>query len=197
MRVNTARTAALAAIALVGGIALAGCSTPAPQSPVDSSDDPVTPSAPVPAWYGDSFDDDGCPVPGDGADIVRTADPSAFLGADLPDGWCLYEGVDYTTYFALPATEVEDPGSEARSALEPAGWAFDAADDDSPQWSWITAYPEASAADFSDGNVDGAIFVTPAITGGDIETYSLWFEPLTSAFGQWSEDDYVAVVGFW
>lgn len=194
--ITSARTTALAAITLAAGLALVGCSGPAPAGPVDTPADPVTPSGPVPAWYGSSFDDDGCPVPS-GAELERDTDPAAFLGADLPDGWCLYKGTEYTTYFAIPATEVDEPGAAARAALEPAGWAFDAADDDSPQWSWITAYPEAAAADFSDGAVDGSIFVVPQISADDMDTYALWYGPLASSFGEWSEGDYVAILGFW
>ncbi|MBX3194207.1 MAG: hypothetical protein KF727_03785 [Microbacteriaceae bacterium] len=198
MRVAAPRIALSAGLALAAGLVLAGCSTPS--TPVvddpETPDTPSVPAGPVPAWYGDSFDAAGCPVPS-GSDLAAVADPAAFLGASLPDGWCFYKSTSYTTYYALPATEVDDPGTDVRAALEPAGWAFDPVDDGSPQWSWITSFPEAAAADFSDGDVDGSIFVSSAVTADDIDAYTIWYSSLFSSFGDWSEGDYVAIVGFW
>lgn len=197
MRVTVSPKTRIAGIALLAVLALAGCSAPTPSAPVDTPEEPTAPTGPVPAWYGDTFDDAGCPVPGAGAQVAQVADPAAFLTTDLPAGWCLYKSTDYTQYYAIPATEVEDPGGDIRAVLEPAGWAFDPLDDGSPQWSWITAYPESAAADFTDGAVDGAIFVTDAISADDMDSYDLWFSSLTASFRDWTEGDYVAIVGFW
>lgn len=195
------RLAILSAAAGIAALLLSGCSGPVPP-PVDSGDSgdssgsPAPAPADVPAWYGDSFDGDGCPIPRDG-DLQVAADPAALLKTDLPDGWCMYKATDYSTYFAIPSTKAPDFGADVRAALEPAGWTFDPADDDSPQWSWITAFPDGAAEGFEDGAVDGAIFVTGAISQDDIDTYSLWFSSLTDAFAEWAPGDAVSVVGFW
>jgi hypothetical protein len=178
---------------------LAGCSSPSPTPGGDGGNDQTEAPAPVnqPAWYGTVLDDDNCPVPAVDATIVRL-DLDEFLQTSTPAGWCTYGSTEYVQYYALPVSSGTDFGAEVRSALEPAGWAFDPADDDSPQWSWATEWPEGTADDFEDGGVDGSIFTVPAATQDDIDTYSIWFSGLPTAFGgDWAEGDEISVLGFW
>jgi hypothetical protein len=196
------RAARLSALITATGIAamlLAGCSTPVPVDPGGETSAPEQPGGPVPAWYGDDLDGDGCPVPSDDSDLQRTAtaDAAAFLQAEVPADWCVYGSTEFTEYFAIPATEIDGFGSEVRATLEPAGWAFDAADDDSPQWSWITSFPDGAADGFEDGAVDGSIFESAEISQDDIDTYALWYGSLFEAFDEWTAGDYVSIVGFW
>ncbi|MEZ5191033.1 MAG: hypothetical protein R2717_09605 [Schumannella sp.] len=120
----------------------------------------------------------------------RRPGPTAFLGASLPDGWCFYKSTSYTTYYALPATEVDDPGTDVRAALEPAGWAFDPVDDGSPQWSWICLLPRScrrGLLGWRRRRLD--LHVSSAVTADDIDAYTIWYSSLFSSFGDWSEGD--------
>ena len=179
------------------GLLLAACSAPAPTPGGGGGSPEPAPVVDAPAWYGSDFDADGCPVPAAGAPI-EVADAAAFFQADVPAGWCTYSSTEYTQHYAIPNSKGTDFGADARAALEPAGWTFDAADDDSPQWSWITAYPAGAEEGFEDGAVDGAIFTVSSATQEDIDTYSIWFSGLPDAFGgSWAEGDEISVLGFW
>jgi hypothetical protein len=185
-------------IVAAAGVLLAGCSAPAPNPGGGGSDDPPAPVVDLPGWYGTDLDSDGCPIPVGDAALERFAGAGDFLQAEVPDGWCVYSSTDYTEYVAIPVPPVDDFGADVRAALEPAGWEFDAADDDSPQWSWINAFPPGSETDFEDGAVDGAIFTVGSATQDDIDTYSIWFGTLPTAFGgAWSVGDEISVLGFW
>jgi hypothetical protein len=152
----------------------------------------------VPAWYGTDFDANGCPVPAADADVDVFPDAPAFLQAEVPDGWCMYSTVSYLEYYAIPAVPTGDFGAEVRKALEPAGWEWDAADDDSPQWSWLVVYPHGAQEGFEDDAVDGAIFTVDSATTDDLDTYQIWFSSLVHAFGgDWAEGDPIRVLGFW
>lgn len=194
------RALAVPFIIAAAGVLLAGCSTPTP-SPSGGGgggDEQPAPAVDLPGWYGTDLDGDGCPVPTSDAALERFVGAGDFLQAEVPDGWCVYGSTDYTEYVAIPVPPVDDFGADVRAALEPAGWQFDAADDDSPQWSWINAFPSGSEAGFDDGAVDGAIFTVDSATQDDIDTYSIWFGTLPTAFGgAWTEGDKISVVGFW
>lgn len=180
-------------------VLVAGCTAPSPTPGGDGGDDPVdTPvSIEQPAWYGSDRDDDQCPVPQAGVALERV-DIDEFLQVGAPANWCTYASTEYTQYYAIPLESGTDFGAEVREVLEPVGWAFDAADDDSPNWSWITAYPAGSEADFTDDNVDGSIFLVDAATQDDIDSYRMWFSSLPTAFGSdWAVGDEISIVGFW
>jgi hypothetical protein len=186
-----------AAIVASAALALSGCSSPTPTTG-DGGDDPVdTPvSIEQPAWYGDDRGDDDCPVPQDGSKI-EAADIDEFLQVGAPDNWCTYKSTEYTQYYAIPVEKGTDFGAEVRNVLEPVGWQFDAPDDDSPQWSWITAYPDGAEADFTDGAVDGAILTVASATEDDF-SYKMWFSALPTAFGSdWEAGDEITIVGLW
>jgi hypothetical protein len=179
-------------------VLLAGCTAPA--APVGGGDvDPDPTTAPVsqPAWYGTDLDVDNCPVPAAGV-ALEIVDADGFIQVGAPADWCVYTSTEYTQYYVLPVESGTDFGSEVRNVLEPAGWEFDAADDDSPQWSFVTAYPAGAETDFADGAVDGSIFTVSSATTDDIDTYRIWFSDLPTAFGgDWAEGDEISVLGFW
>jgi hypothetical protein len=194
------RRLAVPFLVAAAGVLLAGCAGPTPAPGGDGGDggDQPVPAVDLPGWYGTDLDANGCPVPAAGAEIEAFAGFGEFAQAEVPAGWCAYTHTSYTQHFAIPADPSADFASEVRSALEPAGWEFDAADDDSPQWSWINAYPAGAEEGFDDGAVDGAIFTVDAATADDIETYEIWFTGLPAAFGgDWAEGDPIKVVGFW
>lgn len=199
------RFATALAVATLLSIGLAGCATgtadPSDNPAVSATGDPGAGGAadgPRPAWYGDSFDARGCPAPPSGAPLAVFDDAESLLGVPLPDGWCIYMSVDYTQFYIIPATSDPDFAADARAVLEPAGWAFDPADDDSPHWSWITAYPE-SALDlgFTDADIDGSIFFTTAMTEDEGSSRHLWYDALIKTFADFEPGGYAAVLGFW
>lgn len=156
------------------------------------------PVADRPGWYGTNFDANGCPVPVEGADLDVFPGAPAFLQAEVPEGWCMYSTVSYLEYYAIPAVPTAEFGADVRKALEPAGWEWDAADDDSPQWSWLIVYPHGSQEGFEDDAVDGAIFSVDSATEDDLSTYQIWYMSLVHAFGgDWAEGDQIRVLGFW
>lgn len=179
-------------------LALSACSGPS-QDGGGGGGQTGQPAPPdVPAWYGTDFDANGCPVPAADADVDVFPDAPAFLQAEVPDGWCMYSTVSYLEYYAIPAVPTGDFGAEVRKALEPAGWEWDAADDDSPQWSWLVVYPHGAQEGFEDDAVDGAIFTVDSATTDDLDTYQIWFSSLVHAFGgDWAEGDPIRVLGFW
>jgi hypothetical protein len=190
------RPSLLVAAAVV--VALSACSAPGPDPVFVPGTELPTPAAEVPAWYGSEFDVNGCPVPAADADLEVFADAAAFLQTEVPDGWCMYSTVSYLEYYAIPAVPTAEFGAEVRRALEPAGWEWDATDDDSPQWSWLIVYPHGSEQGFEDEAVDSAIFTVDSASEEDLDTYQIWFISLVHAFGgDWAEGDQIRVLGFW
>ncbi|MGN6502564.1 MAG: hypothetical protein ACTHKX_06640 [Pseudolysinimonas sp.] len=183
----------------VAALAVSSCSSPTPISGGggDGGGTPAPAPADLPAWYGTQLDADGCPVPQADSGLDVFPDAAAFLQTDVPAGWCMYSTIDYVEYYAIPAAPSAGFDADVRGALGPAGWEFDAADDDSPQWSWITAFPAGAEKGF-DGSVDGAILTVDSAASDDIDNYSIWFSSLIGAFGgTWSEGDQIRVLGFW
>jgi hypothetical protein len=192
------RLLVLCAAAVAVALTLGACSAPAPVTGGgDPTTDPVS-TADLPGWYGTEFDADGCPVPVADADLEPFADAAAFLQADVPAGWCMYSTLSYLEYYAIPAVPDHGFGGDVRATLEPAGWEWDAIDDDSPQWSWLIVYPHGSQEGFEDDAVDGAIFTVDSATEEDLDTYQIWYMSLVHAFGgDWAEGDQIRVLGFW
>ena len=180
-------------------LAVSACSAPAP---VSGTDHPTTDPAPGPvrpAWYGSDFDEDGCPIPAKGADLDVWPDAQAFLQTDsLSDDWCYYSTISYIEYYAIPKVPTASWDADVRDALGPYAWSFDASDDESPTWSWITDYPSGSEQGMDDGEVQGAIFTVDSAETQDVESTQQYFETLATGFGStWSVGDEVRVVGFW
>ncbi len=200
-RTLTAVTTA-AALLMVG---LAGCVTVS-EAPVGDPSRPADPDAggravidgPRPGWYGESFDARGCPIPDAGAPLAVFDEGESLLRVPLPDGWCVYKSVTYTQFYIIPSTI--DPGFDAqvRALLDPAGWAFDPVDDGSPDWSWISSYPEgALSLGFTDGDIDGSIFFTTSLTEDQASGRRLWYDALLRTFGDFELGGYVGILGFW
>jgi hypothetical protein len=188
----------LPALVLAVALLATACSGPGTGGGGDGGQPTPPPAADLPAWYGTDLDGNGCPVPASGAEIDVFPDAAAFLQTDVPAGWCMYSTIDYLEYYAIPAVPSDSFGADVRAALEPAGWEFDAADDDSPQWSWISTAPAGAEEGFEDGYVDGAIFLVDSATADDLDTYQIWFMSLIHAFGgEWSTGDRIQVLGFW
>lgn len=187
---------AVSAAAVAAALFLSACSSSAPTGGGTATDDPA-PVVDLPAWYGTNLDANGCPVPQADSGLDVFPDAAAFLQTDVPAGWCMYSTIDYVEYYAIPAAPSAGWDTEVRAALRSAGWEFDASDDESPQWSWITAFPAGSEQGF-DGTVDGAILTVDSATSDDIDNYSIWFTSLVGAFGgDWSAGDQIRVLGFW
>jgi len=193
---------ALATSASILALLLVGCSSPSPsgggQGGDGGSEDPA--DAPVtldqPAWYGEDRFDDGCPVPVAGVPVER-ADIDEFLQVGAPDHWCTYKSTDYTQFYVIPVQKGTDFALEVREVLEPVGWKFDPADDDSPEWSWIQQYPPGSEEGFTDGAVDGAVLVLESVTEDDLSR-RMWYSRMPTAFGaDWEVGDEVQILGFW
>lgn len=199
------RTATWTTVALLT-IALAGCVTisPPPADPAVSGSadsgpvDEVVPDGPKPAWYGEDFDARGCPIPRDGAPLAAFDDAESLLGVPLPSGWCIYKSVTYTTFYVIPSTIDAGFDADVRALLEPAGWSFDPADDGSPDWSWITSYPQ-SALDlgFTDPEIDGSIFITTSLTEEQASNSVWWYGELIKTFDDFELGGYVGILGFW
>jgi hypothetical protein len=187
----------LSVAAIAAAFLLAACSSPAPTTGGGEPTGDPAPAVDLPAWYGTELDADGCPVPQADSGLDVFPDAAAFLQTDVPAGWCMYSTIDYVEYYALPAAPSAAFDGDVRAALGPAGWEFDAADDDSPQWSWISAFPAGSEQGF-DGAVDGAILSVDSATSDDIDNYRIWFASLVGAFGgDWKAGDEIRVLGFW
>lgn len=180
---------------------LSGCAA-GPSAPVvdpvaTDTTEPAPVSGPRPAWYGDDVDGRGCPVPPSGAPLAVFDVVEKLLGIPLPNGWCAYRSVTYSQYYLIPSTI--DPGfpAQVRELLGPVGWAFDAADDDSPHWSWINDFPESALqVGFPDPDIDGAILFSTALTEDEGSSRQLWFGPLISTFADFELAGYVAILGF-
>lgn len=201
----TIHTQRLRAVLVAGALALAALTACATGAPVPADDpaavDPGTApvaDGPRPAWYGESVDDRGCPLAPAGAPLAASDEAQNLLGIALPDGWCMFTSVDYTQFYIIPSTIDPDFAADARALLEPAGWAFDPAKDDSPHWSWITEYPQAALElGFTDGDVDGSIFFTTSMTEDEGSSRHLWHSGLIKTFSEFQPGDYVAILGFW
>jgi len=193
-------------VLLLAGLVLVGCTrieVPTPPPDRAAGQEVGPPPGPendarVPLWYGDTFDAAGCPVPRSGAAIVATSDSTLLRGVASDRGWCVYRGTATTTFFIIPPTADSDFARQVRESLQPLGWGFESADAATPQWSWVTAVPDAAyAVGFEEGAVDGALFSRDMLTSDDVGMFRIWFVPLLDAFGEWQAGDPAYILGLW